>query len=76
MPIWLLLIGKEKVLLISTPLEAEGMIGPVSDSITKDLEFAFNSSRIPSCRLWAQVMLEDDENETFIPFVQFKFYFR
>jgi len=50
------------------PLEAEGMIGPVTDSITKDLEFAFNSSRIPSCRLWAQVMLEDDENETFIPF--------
>ena len=50
------------------PLEAEGMIGPVTDSITKDLEFAFNSSRIPSCRLWAQVLLEDDENETFIPF--------
>ena len=44
------------------------MIGPVTDSITKDLEFAFNSSRIPSCRLWAQVLLEGDEDETFIPF--------
>ena len=44
------------------------MIGPVTVSVTKDLEFALNSSRIPSCRLWAQVLLEDDENETFIPF--------
>lgn len=50
------------------PLEADGFIGPVTDSITRDLEFSFNSSRISSCRLWAQVLLEDDENETFIPF--------
>ena len=45
------------------PLEAEGIIGPVTDSTTNDLEFAFNSSRIPSCRLWAQVLLENDKNE-------------
>jgi len=50
------------------PLEAEGIIGPVTDSISKDLEFAFNSTRISSCRLWAQVLLENDESETFIPF--------
>ena len=50
------------------PLEAEGFIGPVTNSITRDLEFSFNSSRISSCRLWAQVLLENDENETFIPF--------
>ncbi|MEC7802597.1 MAG: hypothetical protein VX467_05410 [Verrucomicrobiota bacterium] len=50
------------------PLEAEGFIGPVTNSITRDLEFSFNSSRIFSCRLWAQVLLENDENETFIPF--------
>ena len=50
------------------PLEAEGFIGPVTNSITSDLEFSFNSSRIFSCRLWAQVLLENDENETFIPF--------
>ena len=50
------------------PLEQEGVVGPVTDSITKDLEFSFSSSRISQCRLWAQVLLEDDEEETFIPF--------
>ena len=50
------------------PLETEGIIGPVTDSIASDLEFTFNSSSISSCRLWAQVLLEDDEKETFIPF--------
>ena len=50
------------------PLEQDGVIGPVTDSITKDLEFSFNSSRIKQCRLWAQVLLEEDEEETFIPF--------
>ena len=50
------------------PFEAEGFIGPVTNSITRDLEFSFNSSRISSCRLWAQVLLENDENETFISF--------
>ena len=50
------------------PLEQEGDVGPVTDSITKDLEFSFSSSRISQCRLWAQVLLEDDEEETFVPF--------
>ena len=50
------------------PLEQDGVIGPVTDSISKDLEFSFNSSRIKQCRLWAQVLLEEDEEETFIPF--------
>ena len=50
------------------PLEQDGVIGPVTDSITKDLEFSFNSSRITQCRLWAQVLLEEDEEETLIPF--------
>jgi hypothetical protein len=50
------------------PLEQDGVIGPVTDSISKDLEFSFNSSRIKQCRLWAQVLLEEDEEETLIPF--------
>lgn len=50
------------------PLESEGVVGPVFESTTKDLEFSFNASRISSCRLWTQVLLEDDEVETFVPF--------
>ncbi|MEC8243737.1 MAG: hypothetical protein VX038_02715 [Verrucomicrobiota bacterium] len=50
------------------PLEQEGVIGPVTDSTTKDLEFSFNASRIKQCKLWAQVLLEEDEEETFVPF--------
>lgn len=50
------------------PLETDGVLGPVSESTSKDLEFSFNSSRISSCRLWTQVLLEDDDFETFVPF--------
>jgi len=50
------------------PLEQDGAVGPVTESITRDLEFSFSSSRISQCRLWAQVLLDEDEEETFIPF--------
>jgi hypothetical protein len=50
------------------PLELENVLGPVTDSISRDLQFTFNSSQINECRLWAQVLLEDDQNETFVPF--------
>lgn len=50
------------------PIESEGILGPVTDSISRDLEFSFNSSRISKCRIWTQVLLQDDENETFVPF--------
>ena len=50
------------------PLEQEGVVGPVTDSIARDLKFSFDSSRIKQSKLWAQVLLEEDEEETFIPF--------
>ena len=60
-------LGKKRV--CSSPsIGGRGNHWSVTDSTTNDLEFAFNSSRIPSCRLWAQVLLENDKNETFIPF--------
>ena len=50
------------------PLELEGLFGPVTESTTNDLQFSFTSSQIDECRIWAQVLLEDDQSETFVPF--------
>ncbi len=50
------------------PLETGEVIGPATEPLTQDLKFLFKTSQIKQCRLWAQVLLEDDQYETFIPF--------
>ena len=50
------------------PLETEDLTGPAVRPSSNDLQFSFNSSEIEQCRLWVQVLLEEDEFETFIPF--------